>query len=274
MNNLTKRALTGIILVIVITGAIIGGRYSFVLLILTVNLLSLHEFYHLFDTEDISPVKWAGAVLSVVLLTTFALVISGNSGWKILLINIPLIFGIFFIKLFMQSGHPFHDIGFTLLGIIYITIPLCFFICIAFLPLSLRAFSYQIPLGYFLLLWANDTGAYLIGKTFGRHTLYHRISPFKTWEGSMGGAVFAIIIAYLVSLGLISLNTSEWIILSLIIIVTGTFGDLVKSMMKRSLNLKDSGSILPGHGGMLDRFDSLLGSAPFAFCYLILLCYA
>lgn len=274
MNNFIKRTLTGIILILLITGAVIGGRYSFVLLILTVNLLSLHEFYHLFDNEDISPVKQAGAVLSVSMLTTFALVISNNSDWKILLINIPLTFGIFFIKLFMQSGHPFHDIGFTLLGIIYITVPLGFFIGIAFLPLSLRSYSYQIPLGYFLILWANDTGAYLIGKTFGRHALYRRISPFKTWEGSIGGAIIAVIIAYLVSLCLLSLKTSEWIVLSLLIIITGTSGDLVKSMMKRSLNLKDSGTILPGHGGMLDRFDSLLGSAPFVFCYLILLYYA
>ncbi|BAU54279.1 phosphatidate cytidylyltransferase [Mucilaginibacter gotjawali] len=274
MNNLTKRALTGSILVIVIAGAIIGGCYSFFLLILTINLLTLHEFYHLFNNQDISPVKQAGAVLSAVMLSTVALVINGNSDWKILLINIPLLFGIFFIKLFMRSGHPFHDIGFTLLGIIYISIPLCFFICIAFLPLSGHTYSWQIPLGYFFILWANDTGAYLTGKTFGRHTLYYRVSPFKTWEGSIGGAIFAVLIACLVSLTLTSFATSEWIMLSLLIIITGTLGDLVKSMMKRSLNLKDSGSILPGHGGMLDRFDSLLGSAPFAFCYLILLGYA
>ncbi|WP_295677326.1 phosphatidate cytidylyltransferase [uncultured Mucilaginibacter sp.] len=274
MNNLTKRALTGIILVLVIAGAIIGGRYCFILLILTINLLTLYEFYNLFDNQDISPVKLAGAVLSTVVLSTVALVINGNNDWEILLINIPLIFGIFFIKLFMLSGHPFHDIGFTLLGIIYITVPMCFFIGIAFLPLLRHTYSYQIPLGYFFVLWANDTGAYLIGKTIGRHKLFYRISPNKTWEGSIGGAIFAFITVFLGSLFLTSLNTGEWILLATIVIVTGTFGDLVKSMMKRSLNLKDSGSILPGHGGMLDRFDSLLGSAPFAFCYLILLGYA
>jgi phosphatidate cytidylyltransferase len=274
MNNLTKRTITGVILVSLIAGAIIGGRYSFMVLILTINTLSLQEFYHLFRTENISPAKPAGISLSLIMLITLALVISGNNSWKILLLNIPLTFGIFFMELYRRSVHPFHNVAFTFLGIIYITIPLCFLTGIAFFPVALITYHYEVPLGYFLILWANDTAAYITGKTIGRHPLYKSLSPFKTWEGSIGGAIFAVITAYFASLYFIELHEGGWIILSLIVIITGTFGDLVKSKMKRSLNLKDSGNILPGHGGMLDRFDSLLGSAPFAFCYLILSCNA
>ncbi len=270
MNNLTKRTITGIILVSLIAGSIIGGPYSFMLLILIINVLSLQEFYHLFCAENISPDKPAGIILSLLLLITLALSISGNSNWNMLLLNIPFTFGIFFKELYQRSVHPFHNIAFTFLGVIYITVPLCFLVSIAFFPVANYTYHYQVPLGYFLILWANDTAAYFVGKTIGRHPLYKSLSPFKTWEGSIGGAIFAMITAYFASLYFITPHLGGWIILSLIVIVTGTFGDLVKSMMKRSLNLKDSGNVLPGHGGMLDRFDSLLGSAPFVFCYLIL----
>jgi phosphatidate cytidylyltransferase len=273
MSNLAKRALTGIALVSIIAASISWGYYTFVLLILTINMFSLLEFYRLFYSEDILPAKSAGGILSLSIMISFSLVISGNSDWKMLLINIPVAFGIFIAELYRKAKHPFHNLAFTFLGIFYITIPLCFFIAIAFLPVSTGIYHCQVILGYFFILWANDTFAYITGQALGRHPLFKRISPGKTWEGSIGGAACALLTGYAISHYFTLLKTVEWINLAIIIIVIGTFGDLIKSLMKRSLDLKDSGTILPGHGGMLDRFDSLLSSAPFVFAYLILLNY-
>ena len=131
---------------------------------------------------------------------------------------------------------------------------------------------YGIALGYLLLLWLNDTGAYFVGSLVGKHKLFERISPGKTWEGSAGGALFALATAWGLSMLFIQLTTMHWLILAIIVVISGTIGDLVESMLKRSLGIKDSGNILPGHGGMLDRFDAVLISAPFVFVYLALFC--
>jgi phosphatidate cytidylyltransferase len=131
---------------------------------------------------------------------------------------------------------------------------------------------YGIVLGFFLLIWLNDTGAYFIGSLIGKHKLFERISPGKTWEGSAGGTLFALLTAWGLSYIFPQIDRTHWLILAIITVVTGTLGDLVESMLKRSLGIKDSGNILPGHGGMLDRFDAVLLSAPFVFVYLALFC--
>ena len=274
LDNLIKRIPTGIVLVIIITLAISISQVSFIVLILAINMLALQEFYRLFYSSTVLPRKIAGVVLSVCILVTFTVFITGKSDWKVLLINIPLAFVVFISELYLKADNPFYNLAFTFLGIICITIPLCFFISIAFWPVGQNIYQSRIVLGYFFILWASDTGAYFVGKYFGRHHLFERISPKKTWEGSLGGTASALLVAYITSYFFITINSSDWIIVAFIIVVTGTFGDLIKSLMKRSLHLKDSGTILPGHGGMLDRFDSLLGSAPFVFCYLILFPYA
>ncbi|HVU97087.1 MAG TPA: phosphatidate cytidylyltransferase [Puia sp.] len=270
MNNLTQRTITGGILGLLITAAVCWNAYSFIFLMLVIDLLSLGEFYRLFHNAGLSPRKSSGLILSTSTLLTCFLVMSRICGPKILIINIPAAFGIFISELFRQGKNPFHNLAFTFLGILCITIPLCFFIGIAFFPAESGIYHSRIVVGYFFLLWASDSGAYFIGKAFGTHALFRRISPKKTWEGSLGGAVCALFVAYILSRYAAIPDATAWMIMALIIVVMGTFGDLIKSMMKRSLNLKDSGTILPGHGGMLDRFDTLLGSAPFVFCYLIL----
>ncbi|MDP4246336.1 MAG: phosphatidate cytidylyltransferase [Bacteroidota bacterium] len=270
MNNLTQRAITGGVLALLIMASVCWSAYSFILLMLAIDLLSLLEFYRLFHDAGLSPQRTSGLTLSASTLLSCTLAISGLCGPKIMLINIPVAFGIFVFELFRRQKDPFLNLAFTFLGILCITLPLCFFIAIAFFPLASGNYNFRIPLGYFFILWASDSGAYFMGKAWGAHPLFKRISPKKTWEGSLGGAVCALFVAYLVSRYLVSSDATRWLIIALLIIVTGTFGDLIKSQMKRSLNLKDSGTILPGHGGMLDRFDSLLGSAPFVFCYLIL----
>jgi len=274
MTELTKRLLTGATLVIIISLAISAGRISFILLILAINLLALLEFYRLFKSYTLSPRSALGIVLSVCIFTTFTLFVMGRNSWTIMLINIFPAFAIFITELYSKSQTPFHNLAFTFLGVICITVPLCFFIAIGFLPPRKGIYNYEIVLGYFFILWTGDSGAYLIGKYFGRHSLFRRISPGKTWEGSLGGLSCAMLVAYVTSFIFTTINSVSWIIMALIIIVTGTFGDLIKSLMKRSLHIKDSGKTLPGHGGILDRFDTLLGSAPSVFCFLVLFPYA
>lgn len=259
------------VLVIIILVAIIAGSISFVALMTVINVLALLEFYRLVGLSGISPRRLSGILLSLSLVASFFLFISSEAGWEVLLCNVPVAAAIFISELFQKSDTPFQHLAFTFLGVIYITIPVCFFIAVGFLSLGDPAFQYQMILGYFLILWAGDSAAYFTGKSLGKHFLFKRISPHKTWEGSIGGFCCALIAGYVSSYLFPVIATMEWMALAFIIIVTGTFGDLVKSLMKRSFHVKDSGTILPGHGGILDRFDSLLGSAPFAFSFLILL---
>lgn len=165
------------------------------------------------------------------------------------------------------------NIAYTLLGIFYVTIPFAMLYHLGFYKNHEfgQEYSYQLILGFFFILWMNDTGAYLAGKYLGKHKLFERISPNKTWEGSLGGGIFSIGLAIIIAQYFTHINLTDWIIISLIIVIFGGIGDLVESMLKRSLNIKDSGKLLPGHGGILDRFDGLLISSPFVYCYLQLI---
>ena len=270
MKNLTQRALTASVIFVVMTGGVILSQYTFLILFFAINLLGLNEFYGLFRSAGVVPRKTTGMILSACLFITSSLVVIGISDWKILLANIPFIFIIYLSELFLRAENPFGNLALTFLGIIYITLPLILFTAIPFLPPGAGIYHPHIILGCLFIAWSHDTGAYFIGKSFGRHPLFERISPKKTLEGSAGGILCAALVVYIISRGFPEINLSTWIIIASIIIVAGTFGDLVKSLMKRSLGIKDSGNILPGHGGILDRFDTLLGSAPFVFSYLAL----
>jgi phosphatidate cytidylyltransferase len=179
-----------------------------------------------------------------------------------------LVFMIFIFELFRNSKKPFHNIAFTITGIFYVTVPFSLFIYIGANMGMDGSYHSHIGLGFLYLLWASDTGAYLIGSKFGKHRLFESISPKKSWEGSIGGAAAALLIAFIISKFLTDLKLADWMIVAAIIVITGTLGDLVESMLKRSVGIKDSGRIFPGHGGMLDRFDGLLLAVPFVFFYL------
>jgi phosphatidate cytidylyltransferase len=138
------------------------------------------------------------------------------------------------------------------------------------IPYESLSFSPGIVIGFFFLIWANDSGAYLAGVSFGRHKLFERISPKKTWEGFIGGFVLALFVSWFLSGWLGVIGKYEWAIVSVIISIAGTFGDLLESMLKRSLDVKDSGSFLPGHGGFLDRFDSTIISFPLVYLFISL----
>lgn len=182
---------------------------------------------------------------------------------------------IFIFEIYRNTKKPFINIGITFLGVLYVALPFSLLNFIAFPDLHLHLlqnerYNPHILLGMIYMIWINDTGAYLVGSKFGKTKLFERISPKKSWEGSIGGAAFALIGAYIISIYYTDIEMIDWFIISGIVIVFGTLGDLVKSLLKRSIGVKDSGTILPGHGGILDRFDSIILSSPFVLIYIVI----
>jgi phosphatidate cytidylyltransferase len=186
-----------------------------------------------------------------------------------------LFFPIFYLifELFQKDEKPFEKIGFALLGISYTIYPFQLFYYLAFSPLgkTLSYFTPYIVAGTLFLTWANDTFAYLIGSRIGKTPLLPRISPKKTWEGTIGGAVMCILTGIVISFFFKELPLRDWAVVGGIVAIFGTIGDLVESMLKRSVRVKDSGSFMPGHGGFLDRFDAFIFAVPFVFLYLVLI---
>jgi len=268
MNNLAVRSITGAGFVVVMLGSVLLGQFVFSLLFLLVAVLGLNEFYALYRDERGNPGRMPAMATGLILYLSLALHAGGYVDWRIFLLNIPVTFLLFIVELWRKQSQPFLSISLSLSGIIYISLPL---------GLSLYLFNPDVPsgfghfgvmLGFLLILWLNDTGAYLIGSWIGKHKLFERISPKKTWEGSMGGAFMALLTSWGMALLVKGIPLWQWISIGLIIVIFGTLGDLVESMLKRSLGIKDSGTILPGHGGILDRFDALLLAVPFVFVFL------
>ena len=180
----------------------------------------------------------------------------------------PFVFTIFIYELYSHSREPFANIAFMILGLFYIGIP---FALVDFIAFDGKTFYYRVVFGLLLLTWVNDTGAYLVGSRIGKTPLFPRISPNKTWEGSIGGALVTIAFGYLLHLIFHEIGLVEWLGLAVIVAIFGGLGDLVESMLKRSVGVKDSGDLLPGHGGLLDRFDAFIFVVPFAAAYLLYL---
>ena len=272
MNNLATRSLTAVFFVIVMVGSVLLGQNVFSVLMFIVTILSLNEFINIVTSDKVQPALWptliaGGSIYGI--LTANAMGLIAPEG---LFVIIPFIFMLFLLELWRNKSNPFTNIAMSIAGVVYIALPfglLMYF----FDPVTLSGYKhFGIVLGYLLILWLNDTGAYFVGSLLGKHKLFERISPGKTWEGSAGGAVFGLLTAWGLSFVFHQLDVKQWMLLSLIVVVAGTLGDLVESMLKRSLGIKDSGDILPGHGGILDRFDAVLLSAPFVFVYLALFC--
>jgi len=271
VSNLTQRFITGIIGASLMISAVIWNEYSFSALFLFIAIMSMREFYTWSEKNQIQPQKILGLTSGIILyfyLSFFNNFIKPD----FFLLIIPALFCIFIVELYTKSENPFINIAFTILGIIYLALPM------ALMNLISKAGVHgvegthhpRIILGYLFLVWINDSGAYFFGKKFGKTKLFERISPKKTWEGSIGGGLVALIAASIISKYFIDIRGMDWIFISIIVIVTGTLGDLVESMFKRSIHIKDSGHVLPGHGGFLDRFDSFFISAPFVYMYLSL----
>lgn len=269
MSNFWQRTITGALFVACIAFSIWEGPVLFQLLFFIAAMGSLREFYNITTTAASRPNRIAGyltGILSYLLISTGA--IQGIDGrWAALLL--PAAGLIFFAELYRKQEQPFTSIAFTLLGILYAVVPFALLNKIAGWQ---GGYDRNLLMGYFILLWSSDTFAYLSGSLFGRRRLFPRISPKKSWEGSIGATVATAGLAYLLGTRWESLPVYGWMIMAVLIVVCGTLGDLTESLLKRSMGIKDSGNILPGHGGFLDRFDALLLSVPFVWAYLAVFC--
>jgi phosphatidate cytidylyltransferase len=261
---------------------ILGGFWLHPVSFFITGLLLLagtqYEYYLMIKNTGIRPQMVSGIVAGCSLYIISTMVSAGLAGKEYFLILIPIALIIMIIELYRRQDKPFDSLAHTFFAVFYIALPFSLFPFSAFSRTGINSlivhpdivFSPGIVVGFFLLLWANDTGAYLTGVAIGRHRLLERISPKKSWEGFFGGMIIALAAAWLLSGWLGIMDTAGWIIISLIISIAGTFGDLIESMLKRSIGVKDSGSILPGHGGFLDRFDSAIISFPLVYLFISL----
>ena len=270
MSNIAQRTITGIVLLGVIIGSIVFCEYSFLLCIGALLLFSITEFYTITKTEDTVPQNIFGAAIGISIFAASYLYVKQLVDARVFALIIPFFLISFIIELYKKQGKPFQNLAFTILGVFYIAIPFSLFNFIVFNAFN-KEYSFGLLLCLFAFNWTNDTGAYLFGITLGKHRLFERISPKKSWEGAIGGAISVVGIAFLFAYLLPYISLTNWIILGLIVCVFGVFGDLVESLLKRSLNIKDSGTLLPGHGGFLDRFDAVIFSTPAFFAYLYLI---
>lgn len=270
MNNLLTRIITAFVYGLALIISVLAGRFCFLLFFGMVATLALLEFYKLSESGSIIVNRIWGIMLAAFLYLSVSLYQLGYVHLKFFFFLLPFIYFIFIQELYNRNKRPFHSIAFTILGIIYTVLPFMLFISLAFLAPD-RHYDYHPCLGFLFLLWAADSGAFFSGKLLGRHLLMERISPKKTWEGLFGGLVTSVIVALILANFMKGISQVEWLGMAVIIVSIGSLGDLVESMFKRELDVKDSGTIMPGHGGVLDRFDGLLISAPFVFLYLLLL---
>jgi phosphatidate cytidylyltransferase len=266
-SNLGQRVITAILGTIIIISSTVYSEWSYFFVFAIILAFTQMEFYKLCGLDGMLPLKSFGTFIGLLVFSFTFLEEMKIIPMAYYFLVFPLVSMIFFIKLYKKTDKkPFTGIAYTILGIIYVALP--------FSLLTVAAFSvdnnfhFEIIIGSLLMLWASDSGAYFAGTKFGKTKLFERVSPKKSWEGSLGGAFAAIIVTYFISKNFTVLPEWQWFCIMTIIIIAGTYGDLIESLFKRSIAIKDSGRGLPGHGGFMDRFDGLLLSTPFIVAFL------
>jgi len=267
MENLLKRALSGLIFVCVLVFSILYSKISFIVLFFILMILCLYEFKKMIQLKSIFPYiigtlffifgnilnvedvpskmifEYVGVMLFLTIFITFASI------------------------LFAKKEEVISHLGKIFLSVIYIVVPFTLIVQIPFLNVTFHYVNTTI-LGVFILIWTNDTFAFLVGSNIGKHKLLKRISPNKTIEGFIGGMIFTFIMSFILATQFITLSLIQWVVIAGIVSIFGVLGDLIESMFKRQAGVKDSSDFIPGHGGFLDRFDSVIFAAPFIFIYL------
>ena len=273
MRQLLIRSITALVLGIAVIAALLWSVLAYYFIVLIIIGLAIVEFQMLLQKEyGKSPKQATFNILMLVffsdlIFATTALINTGAISSKYLIIPVLLPFLFFISELASKNKKPFRNIAYNLLSLFYVSAP---FALLNYVTVDNNNYKPQLLLGMLFIIWSNDIFAYLIGSVIGRNPLLKRISPAKTIEGFIGGAIFALFVGILVSQFFLQLSYKNWLTISVIIVIFGTLGDLIESMFKRSVGVKDSGSLLPGHGGILDRIDAVLFSLPFVIGYLIL----
>jgi phosphatidate cytidylyltransferase len=260
MRTLLRRSFSGLIFVSLFVSAILYSKESFVILTSIFAVISIWEFHKIINFKSVASYLFFAAAVFLLLK------IPDKYPVKIIL-GINIISSLFLIyQLIAKKEISFRDerskMGLT---IRYLVFSFCFLILI---PFQEGVYNPYIVLNILILIWVNDSFAFLVGKNFGQRKLFISVSPKKTVEGFIGGLVFAVTAGYIISMYVTNYSIVNWIVIAIIVSVIGTIGDLIESKFKRQANIKDSGTIMPGHGGILDRFDSLLFAAPFVYLYI------
>lgn len=253
---------------------------AMILLFALVTGLTVWEYTGLVNQIDgVTVNRFISTAAGVYLFLAIAGFCSGITPSAVFIPYLLSVIYLFISELYTESKNAINNWAYTMLSQMYVALPLATINILAFRDIGGQVvFSYLTPLSIFIFLWANDTGAYCFGSLFGKHKLFPRISPGKTWEGSVGGGILVLVVAAIIGylessnadqmVGGSTMSIPEWMGMGLVVVFFGTWGDLVESLFKRTLGIKDSGNILPGHGGMLDRFDSSLMAMPAAVVYL------
>jgi phosphatidate cytidylyltransferase len=265
-SNLTQRIITGLLGATLIVAGIVFSEWSYFGIFFVICFLSMREFYALSGIDGMIPQKTLGTISGLLIFCLSFFIERGSISYRYYFLIFPLVSCVYVIKLYKKfERKPFTNIAFTFLGIFYVAVP---FALLNIATYENGFYNFEIIFGCLFILWATDTGAYFAGTFFGKSKLFERISPKKSWEGAVGGAMLAFVFAFGIANYFRSLEFWQWMVVAAIIVVGGIFGDLVESLLKRSIEIKDSGDSLPGHGGFLDRFDGLLISAPFIVAFL------
>lgn len=272
MKNFIQRAITGLIFVAVLIGCIIGGSLSFGLLFCIISAMATAEFCNLMNQQkDVRTNRNICTLGSITLFLCFFYYGMTPSQTGIFIPYLIIIIYLMISELYLKKEHPLNSWAYAMFSQLYVALPFALLNVLAFQSNSTESVSqyqYIFPLSIFIFNWMNDTGAYCTGVLFGKHPLFKRISPKKSWEGSIGGAAFCIATSFVLAHFFPIMPTIVWTGMALVVVLFGTWGDLTESLMKRHLGIKDSGNILPGHGGILDRFDSAIMAIPAAVVYL------
>lgn len=266
MKEFYKRSISGIFFVIIILSAIYASVFSLYALLIIILVFTLNEYYNLLFKLKFLPYKLFGISSAVLILTLNFLIAIKQIDQQFLALNLLIITILPVIPLFYHTKSFVQSWGSTLLAWLYIIIPIT---SLVFISQLTGKFEPVLVMAVFVIIWAYDSFAYICGSLFGKHKMFPDISPKKSWEGFFGGMFLSLGAVFFLSPMFVILSRSEWLFLTIIIVLTGTIGDLIESAIKRNAGIKDSGKFLPGHGGFLDRFDSLLFAAPFVFVYLL-----
>lgn len=286
LKTFTTRALTATVFVAVLLSCICWNYVSFTGLFLIVSIWGLFEFYQLAEKLGARPYKPVGFIAGICLFC-YSFMANSNLALfypveKMIPLIFVFIFFVFIVALFDSEPNTVLNIAYTIAGLVYAVVPFMILVNISCIDKTytynhhtgnwyddLAPYNFHYVLGIILLIWASDVCAYLVGSLIGKTRLYERISPGKTWEGTIGATILTIGCSFIIANWFPELALKHWIVISVLVCIFGTIGDLVESMLKRQAGVKDSGRIMPGHGGILDRFDSLLFVSPFIYAYLI-----